>query len=96
MQEKLPRGAAYVAAFYKTRPVFCPSGQPKSWLFNFAPGKISLGTLLGCCKRAKEYNHGARGARTAVPKKITTVNDKHKNQKVPWVKSKNYNRLTSC
>jgi hypothetical protein len=45
------RGAADVAAFYKTRPVFCPSGQPKSWLFNFAPGKISLGTLLGCCKR---------------------------------------------
>ena len=24
------RGAADVAAFYKTRPVFCPSGQPKS------------------------------------------------------------------
>ena len=45
-----------------------PFGTAKILLFNFAPSKISLVTLLGCSKRAKEYQYGAREARLAISK----------------------------
>jgi hypothetical protein len=40
MQEQLPRGAAGVAAFYKTRRVFCLSGQLQSSCSILNPAKL--------------------------------------------------------
>ena len=63
MQEQLPRGVAVVAAFYKTLSVFCPSGQLKYSCSILLPEKLVWATLLGCSKRARKYDYGARGAR---------------------------------
>jgi len=40
MQEQLPRGVAVVAAFYKTLPVLCPSGQLKYSCSILLPAKL--------------------------------------------------------
>ena len=40
MQEQLPRGVAVVAAFYKTLPVFCTSGQLKYNCSILLPAKL--------------------------------------------------------
>ena len=75
MQEQLPRGAADVAAFYKTRPVFCPSGQP-----NNGCSILLLAKLVWVLFWADAKEYLARGARTTMPNEITTVNAKHLTQ----------------
>jgi hypothetical protein len=56
------RGAADVAAFYKTRPVFCPSGQPKSGCSILLRAKLVWVLFLAAEKKCL-----ACGARTAMP-----------------------------
>jgi len=41
-------------------------GPAEKQLFNFAPGKISLVTLLGCSKRANKNSYAAIGTRPAI------------------------------
>jgi hypothetical protein len=56
------RGVVVVAACYKTRPCVLPFGPAIKRLFNFAPGKISLVTLLGCSKRVTRLRGESRNA----------------------------------
>jgi hypothetical protein len=67
------RGAADVAAFYKTRPVFCPSDQPKSGCSILLRAKL-VWVLFWAV--AKEYL--ARRATTAIPEQKSVVNIKNK------------------
>ena len=76
MQEQLPRGVADVAAFYKTRPVFCPSGQPSNGCSILLHAKL-VWVLFWAV--AKEYL--ARGAKTARPNKKNKRYTKHQEAK---------------
>jgi len=70
------RGAADVAAFYKTRPVFCPSGQPKSGCSILLRAKLVWVLFWAVAKECL-----ARRATTAMLNEKYQVNANHQNQK---------------